>query len=246
MTRHTSACILAALALLPIAGCVPTLARHDAGSPSASTEAITPAGRQLDEDALRDALPKPRDLGAAWNKDTSGGATADSATVGDFEPQRCARLSAVGPQWDSMEVLEHGSSDLDYVRTRDAGSSSSDYLGLSVTSYTTPYPDALLDLKAEALDDCQNFKVRDTGGIWDDYTQEDLSFPALGDHTVAFRVVARIPLGDDVIVATTDSVTVKVGHNLVHAQYTSLDGIPEAGITESAVRQSIAGLEEQP
>ena len=65
------------------------------------------------------------------------------------------------------------------------------------------------------------------------------------DDKVGINLTNRFELSDSVVVATFDIVNVKLGHNTVSVSHYSLDGIPDAHATATAVRKAVAGLEEQ-
>lgn len=250
MKRRSCALSLAAMLLLtPLTGCVtPTDLFQDAPSSTSSTtpsDTLTGAGRSLDEQSLTVALPAPEDLDPAWHSDNVGEQTREG-TVDTFKPQRCGRVASTGPEWDEIDSSERAEAEAAFERTPDAGSTSADSLALSITSYDEPYPSRLMDLKAEALTDCRNFKVRAENGEWLPYELHNLAFPTLGDSTVALRMSIRAQVSSGELVITMDVVTVKVGHNVISTTQISMGGIPDTSVSETAIRTTLAGLEGQP
>lgn len=242
MRTHRSLGALGVLALLTT-GCVPTLSSDD--SSSASTTSSTPAaGRQpLDRPALQSALPTDEDLGAAWSEEP-GDSDGEPSKVEDYSPPACAPLGGTGPMWEAAEATERSKASVTFERTRDAGSLSTEAMKVSIASHEATYPDALFDERARALGECTKFELL-SEGEWQPYTAKPLAFPTLGDRTSAYRLTNRFELSDSVVVATFDIVNVKLGHNTVSVSHYSLDGIPDAHATATAVRRAVAGLEEQ-
>ncbi|MGO4131465.1 hypothetical protein AB4028_11260 [Janibacter sp. RAF20_2_2] len=235
---------LAAALTIPLAGCIPTLATDD---PSSSATSATPtgAGRPVDEATLASVMPAATDLHPEWQDDTDGSPTSEVEKE-DFSPPSCARTAAVGPEWEAMDQHERAEADHDYARPRGTYDTVDESLGLSITSYDQPYPTDLLDTRAEALADCPEYQL-ESDGEWVPYEVEHLSFPTLGDRTLAYRLVARFELGgSETWYATLDVVTVVVGHNRISVTSTALSGTPDPAISETAVRSVIDGLEQQP
>ena len=115
------------------------------------------------------------------------------------------------------------------------------HLGMWVYSFDDPYPSRLFDEAGELVAECPSFDFRqaDTGNT-SSYEVEPLTFPALGDRTVAFRLKIQQTLET----MTMDFVVVKVGHNTVSVANGAYNGTPDTGVTERAARSVLSGLEE--
>ena len=115
------------------------------------------------------------------------------------------------------------------------------HLGTWVYSFDDPYPSRLFDEAGALVAECPTFDFRQTDtGNTSSYEVEPLTFPALGDRTVAFRLQIQQTLET----ITMDFVVVKVGHNTVSVANGAYNGTPDTGVTERAARSVLSDLEQ--
>lgn len=202
---------------------------------------VTGPGRPMDEGGLRAALPSAGDVGEGWVDDERP--TVSEAQAGDVTPSSCAPLLQKGPGWDKVQRTERARVQANFARADNPPPPGSErhHLGMWVYSFDDPYPSRLFDEAGELVAECPSFDFRqaDTGNT-SSYEVEPLTFPALGDRTVAFRLKIQQTLET----MTMDFVVVKVGHNTVSVANGAYNGTPDTGVTERAARSVLSGLEE--
>lgn len=216
----------------------PTTAAEATGStpePSASNEEVAApdeaAGRSLTREQLEAALPTIQDLPTGWSVVAQGDEALDDDDVeSTVSPPECeAVFDALGEQ-DTEPVAEAA---VDFGRGE-----LGPFLDVSIASYEEALEPGRLQAAADALSTCPDFSVEDPEQTVN-FSASALSFPNLGDETLAIRLAGDI---DDFAV-TADQVLVVVGANVVSLTALSLmDNDPAA--LEAAARAAVDGLAE--
>lgn len=258
MTRARGLALAAAVALLPGCGLAPgvgstateTVTVSSSDSPSTSSTAassaadddpgtVTGAGRVMDEGGLRAALPSAGDLGSGWVDDEV--ATVFETRADEVEPSSCAALIQKGPGWDEVRRTEKARVEANFRRADNpAPPGTRRHLGMWLYSFGDPYPTGLFDEAGARVSDCSSFEVKQTDtGNWTTYEATPLTFPTLGDRTIAYRLTAR----QTYETLWMDYVVVKVGHNTVSVANAAYGTTPDTEVTESAARAAVDGLE---
>lgn len=244
---------LTAALTLPLAGCglreriQPTSSGTSTsvpGSSESSTEdlgTLTGAGRPMDEGELQAALPSASDLGDGWQDDPDR--TISESSAADVTPGSCAPLIQKGPGWDEVKQTQRARVQVNVQRSDNPPPPGTERHHLAVWAYSfdDPYPTQLFDEAGALIADCPTFSVKqnDTGNT-SSYEASPLTFPQLGDHTLALRL--KIQQTFETI--TIDFVVVKVGHNTFTVANGTYNGTPDAQATEKAARATLAGLED--
>lgn len=230
------------VAVLALSGCLPG-DRNDDGSGAASGgDTTTGPGRPLDHQEIRAAAPAEEAIGDGWRADPES-VPEERLTARDFTPQVCMQLYRLGPGDDEARQRERGQVRVGYSRT--SGGEVSQTLTVTIASYDAPVPTTWFDTSGEALSKCSRYEQRNAYGNPLEYEARAVTFPRFGDRTSAFRITHELRHETNLVVFTSDVVTVKVGHNLVRVFHQSTKGAPDAETTERTVRATIAGLEEQ-
>lgn len=228
----------ATVAALSLAGCIPTLAR-DEPTPTPGVQP-TGAGRLMEQAALQSALPTSGEIGDSWRADDDG--ATSKAEVEHFDPTHCAQLARTGPGWDEVADTEHARAGAAYAQE---GTSTTDFISVSIASHETIAPDELYDRAGDAVADCASFKLRHDRETWLEYQTSPLSFPVLGDRTLAYRFTFEAPTERGPRTVRLDIVAIKLGHNSVSVSHVSMDDPPDPAVTERAVRTTLTKLEQQ-
>lgn len=116
---------------------------------------------------------------------------------------------------------------------------------MSIASHGSIAPDELYDKAGDAVADCGSFRLRHDKETWLEYQTSPLSFPVLGDRTLAYRFTFEAPTDNGPRTVRLDIVTIKLGHNSVSVSQVSMDDPPDPTVTERAVRTTITRLEQQ-
>lgn len=214
----------------------------DASSaPGDDVGTVTGPGRPMDEGGLRAALPSAGDVGDGWVDDEQ--MTISEAEAGDVTPTSCAPLLQKGPGWDEVKRTERARVQVNFARADNPPPPGSErhHLGTWVYSFDDPYPSRLFDEAGALVAECPTFDFRQTDtGNTSTYEVEALTFPALGDRTVAFRLQIQQTLET----ITMDFVVIKVGHNTVSVANGTYNGTPDTAVTERVARSVLSGLEQ--
>lgn len=202
---------------------------------------LTGSGRPLDAEGLGAVLPQAGDIGSGWEADPQQ--TVFETAEADVTPASCAPLLQKGPGWDEVHATQRARVQDNYRATDNPAAPGTQRRHLAVWAYSfdTPYPTRLFDEAGALVADCSSFEVRqpDTGRT-SSYVAEPLTFPTLGDATVAFR----LKVSQTMEAFTLDFVVVKVGHNTITVANGTYNGTPDTAVTERAARAAVAGLEE--
>lgn len=204
---------------------------------------LTGAGRPMDDAELRDSLPSASEVGSGWEDDPMQ--TISETQAAQVTPATCAPLLQKGPGWDDVKQSERARVQTTVQREDNPPPPGTErhHLAVWLYSFDTPYPSRLFDEAGALIADCPSFDVKqeDTGNT-SAYEASPLTFPQLGDGTVALRLKVQQTLET----MTIDFVVIKVGHNTVTVANGAYNGTPDTAITEKAARSAITGLEEQP
>lgn len=202
---------------------------------------LTGAGRPMDEGSLEAALPSAADLGDGWGDETTP--TISETKAADVTPSTCAPLIQKGPGWDEVHATQRARVQKNYRATANEPPPGTvrHHVGVWAYSFTDPYPTRLFDEAGALVADCASFQVKQTDtGNTSSYTAAPLTFPALGDRTVAVRLKVQQTLET----FTLDFVVVKVGHNTFTIANGTYNGDPDTAVTERAARATLDGLKE--
>ena len=112
------------------------------------------------------------------------------------------------------------------------------YLAVGISSYSGEMKDEQFAAVVEAFNDCPSFTVTDADGPAK-FTASPLSFPNLGDETLALRFAASAQDTDFEV----DAISVRVGHNVISVLQIALAGL-DSGASEKAALSALANLEE--
>lgn len=212
-----------------------TAATADPTQETASTETVAAepepaAGRSLTQEQLHQALPAVTDLPTGWSVVADGDDAADEDVDSTVSPPECQVVFDALGERDAEPVSEAA---VDFGRGE-----LGPFLDVSIASYEEPVEPGRLQAAAEALSTCPDFTVEDPEQTVT-FSASALSFPNLGDETLAIRLSGEV---DDFDVSA-DQVLVVVGANVVSLTSLSiLDNDPAA--LEAAARAAVDGLAE--
>ena len=245
VTRIT---VVALSAVVVIAGCsggersdrARTVQGTEAQESSAGAEASSdesqmadPAGEVLSKSDARAALPLVSDLPTGWSTDPDdvAGDDDDDDDSGDvYRPARCGRL------FDALDRDDDPDKQLVEVDSSFRKSELGPYLNVSVASFEDEVQQEPFDDLVDALGECPKFSVTDEEGTYS-MAAAPLSFPNLGDDTLALRFSAR----RDGTNFEMDFVAVRSGHNVIGATQIALLGVDTAA-TEQALRAVVSRI----
>lgn len=245
--------LVAALAL-PLVGCglldrdEPARTDSSTSSPASQDSSedlgtLTGAGRPMDEGGLRAALPAASDIGDGWEEDPMK--TVSETAAAQVTPASCAPLIQKGPGWDAVKQSERARVQVNIQRDDNPPPPGTERHHMAVWAYSfdDPYPTHLFDEAGALIADCPTFDVKqeDTGNT-SSYEASAISFPQLGDRTLALR----LKIQQTFETMTIDFVVIKVGHNTVTVANGTYNGTPDEAVTEKTARSALAGLEETP
>lgn len=256
--RPARVAALAAAIALPLGGCaLPDLISSDDSSSSAPTSGGSSAGSQgdgedlgtldgpgraMDADELRAALPSAGDIGEDWADDAAK--TISEVKAAQVTPATCAPLLQKGPGWDDVRQSERArvQTNVQHEDNPPPPGTERHHMAVWIYSFDDPYPTRLFDEAGGVIADCPSFSVRqeDTGNT-SEYEASALSFPQLGDRTLALQLTIQQTFES----MTLDFVVIKVGHNTVTVANGTYNGTPDRDATERAARAAVAGLEQQ-
>lgn len=242
LTRLAATVVMAALTTPFLAACSDdragdalTIDDGDAASsgdaePTDDQDADDPfdrAGRVLSAAEIRAALPTVKDLPTGWSRDTE--ADDDEEDDEEISPPRCEDIFG-----DNTEAK----ATIDEERAFEADEWGP-FLSAEIGTYEDEIPDDILDEVADALSTCKKFTSTDADGARTTFRAEALSFPNLGEETLAVRMKVET----EIIPAAIDLVMVRIGHNLILLTNTSLgaQGL-DSELLEKVGRQTVERL----
>lgn len=228
---------LLAAALLVLSGCAEerssraqtvdppsesSAATEPAPAESSAAEPDDAAGEQLTQEQADAALLTVQDLPTGWTTDPA--AEEDDGPDDITEPAECAQIfQALEDQQDPVAQAE-----ADFT----AGGFGP-FLSQSVSSFDDSTTDALAAV-TEALNACPTFTSIDADGVRAEFTAAPLSFPNVGDSTVAVRLSASTEDFD----LAFDVVAVSLGNNgmtIVAGGLTPMDGVQLEQVVRAGV-----------
>lgn len=229
---------IGAIALLLLAGCGEERATRaetvdEPSSPvtaeAAESEAPEPddaAGDPFSQEQVEAALLTVQDMPTGWSEDTSGDEEDSQDTT---EPAECAQIFDA-MLWEQQDPV--AKADVDFT----AGGFGP-LLSQSIASFDDPTAEALAGI-TDALNQCPEFTSVDADGVRSDVTATALSFPNVGDSTVAVRLNFTAEDFDvvfDVIVVSigNNSMTLVAG-GLTPVDATDLEELARAGVSKIA------------
>jgi hypothetical protein len=173
----------------------------EGASPSATEgdEAGEPedvAGEALNAEQAEAALLTLEDLPTGWTVDASEETDSEDTT----DPAECAAL------FDSLNEAADPVAEAKANFT--AGGGFGPFLVHDVTSHESDLTDHIGEI-VDALDQCPEFSMTDAEGVTTELTTAPLSFPNLGERTLALRIQGSTP---DLDVAF-DVVWIAIGQN---------------------------------
>lgn len=192
---------------------------------------LEPHGQQLTAEQAEDALLSVRDLPTGWVLADDEKEGEPDGEVDVVRPERCARI--LDPmEGDSAEPAAEA--DVMFHRGDLAGTR----LVQSIDSYEEPLAGDLVTDTTEALEECSEFTMVDDQGKRTRVDASAMSFPKLGDETVALHVA----LEQDGVELTTTVVIVAVGHNALTLVGGGYGGVPAEQL-ETIARAAVDKLE---
>jgi hypothetical protein len=199
-----------------------------AGQPGESGETVDApvsdgAGDTLTKKQAKAALLTVKDLPSGWSVDKSADDSSEESTT---EPARCAAIFDAVDKDKSKPVAE----------AKVNFSQGFVILEETVASYRDDVDDAVKET-AEALNKCPEFTSVEPDGSRAKLSMSGLSFPNLGDRTLATRIKGRTD-GVDVLL---DIVIIAVGHNIVMISAGGLTPVPGDDL-EAVAKRAVAKL----
>ncbi|MGO4131464.1 hypothetical protein AB4Y78_03310 [Janibacter sp. RAF52] len=212
-TRTVTAGLAAAL-VIPLAGCIPTLATDDPSTshPSSGTAAPTPpqherAGRELTQADAEAALP---DLPQGAQERS----TEVTASHRKTDPESCLEVLRIGPTYDELAESRVASAKTAWYVQTDGGRQ----INVGIDSFPDEIGPDLLDRAGAALGECSSFSMTglgDTGHFDDRLWADGRPAPPLGDQGFAVRVTQLAQQDRKTVRLYSDYLVVRAGHNLV-------------------------------
>jgi hypothetical protein len=172
----------------------------EGASPSATEgdEAREPedgAGEALNAEQAEAALLTVEDLPTGWSVDASEETDSEDTT----DPAECAAL---------FDSLSEAADPLAEAKANFTAGGVGPFLVHAVASHEADLTDHIGKI-ADALDQCPEFSMTDAEGVTTEFTTAPLSFPNLGERTLAVRLQGSTP---DLDVAF-DVVWIAIGQN---------------------------------
>lgn len=188
------------------------------------------AGRLLSSDEIAAALPTVKDLPKTWARDTESENDEDDDDEDTIEPERCEELFG-----DDLDELDPEAEATRAFKADDFGP----FLSVDVATYEEEVPDDLLDEIAAALSECKEFTSTDSDGEQSTAKAEALSFPNLGEETLAVRMTIET----EIFPVAIDLAMVRIGHNMVLLSNASIGGGElDAKLLEKLGRETVMRL----
>lgn len=188
------------------------------------------AGRVLSSAEITAALPTVKDLPKSWTRDTESEDDEDEEDEDTIKPKRCEEI--FGDEIDEVDPEEEATR---AFKADDFGP----FLSVDLATYEDEVPDDLLDEIAAALSECKEFTSVDSEGEQSKVTAESLSFPNLGEETLAVRMTFETEL----FPAAINLAMVRIGHNMILLSTVSLgDGKPNTKLMEKVGRKTVERL----
>jgi hypothetical protein len=232
-TLRTTRTVLAAaaLAVVVLTGCGQDPAQRTAtvagGEPAATAAAEAPEGNgeTLTKKQVKAALLTVKDLPSGWSDDPEalGDGEDDDSTT---KPARCQAVFAItdknydDPVADASATFSQGITILEH----------------SVATFDDD-TDRILTKTAKAFSECPRFTDIDPDGTKTKVRMSALSFPDLGDRTLAMRAKGTVEDMELVI----DLIAISVGHNIVAITAGGLEPMPGDDL-EAIARKAVAKL----
>lgn len=188
------------------------------------------AGRLLSSDDIAAALPTVKDLPKTWARDTESENDEDDDDEDTIEPERCEELFG-----DDLDELDPEAEATRAFKADDFGP----FLSVDVATYEEEVPDDLFDEIAAALSECKEFTSVDSEGEESKVKAEALSFPNLGEETLAVRMTFET----DLFPAAINLAMVRIGHNMVLLSTVSIGEVkPNTKLMEKIGRETVKRL----
>lgn len=202
-------------------------------SSDSSEVEIDAVGRTLDDQEAEAALPDISSLPTGWSIDTETSDDEDDESEGTVEPAKCeAILDGVSESWDKDPV---GEAEKSYT----AGQMGP-FMEVSISSFDEEYPDDVFGKFLKAFESCPEFTSVEDGESTT-FKVSGMSFPNLGEETVAIRMAAE----SDGIPIQADLVAIRAGHNVVSVSHSGLGGDGDsASVMEATARKVVQNLED--
>jgi len=235
------ACVTAAAVVLVLAGCggdddegsAQTL--PEATDTTTATESASAAdgGALLTQEQAQAALPVVTDLPTGWADDPENTATGDDGEEEQISPAECATV------FDSLD-----SQNLDAPVTVGKSFTQGEFgpfLGVEVSSWNPGDQPGKDDIQAvlDTLAQCPMFTTTDAAGTTSSVTAAGLSFPQMGDATMALR----LNIENDIVAATADLVFVVIDNNGVAVTGFGIGAPPDPALMEQVMRQTLENVE---
>jgi hypothetical protein len=207
----------------------------DTSAPDSDDAPDEAAGRLLTAEEARAALPTVADLPTGWSVDPEATVTSDGDEGDDsdtiYEPAACRDI------FDSLDTDTFQDSATEENADFSAGALGP-FLGVTIASYDEAFPEDTFSQLVGALAQCPEFTTTDTDGTTTDFSAQPLSFPNLGDETVALRLNAT----SEELSFGFDLVGVRVGNNVITLGQIAVGGAADASVLEDVARGTLERL----
>lgn len=225
------------------AGTVNESSATDADTDGSSTSAaeaeeveLDAVGRELTTDEAKAALPQVSSLPTGWSVDADNSLNDDSDedSKATIEPAKCQALQDGMAEYREKQGEPSAQASRTYT-----GGGLGPFMGVEISSFADEIPDDMLKKSLDALSACPEFTSTEDGQSTT-FKTSSLSFPNLGDESVAFRMNAE---SDGMPIEMT-FVYIRAGHNGIavsHAAVGAASGAAED--VEKLARATVANLE---
>lgn len=221
------------IAVFAVAACstAPDRATTISMQPAAATPAQTPvsqapkpkgAGDQLTSTQAKAALLTVADLPAGWASENSKKSTADDQSTSKIEPVACQTIyDELAATYDELAATSVGEEAKVKEKATFFQGSSFVILEMQVSSFETNNRGDQIKNLGERLTKCAKMTFTKKG-VKTEMTLSPLSFPNLGDQSLAVRMNEKIEMMDTV----ADFVFVATGHNTVSFMAAGFEPMP--------------------
>ena len=233
---RVSAVVLAGALVTGVGGCsaeqrperADTITAPSAAAPS-TTAAVENAAADtiLTVEQAQAALLTVQDLPTGWTTDPTAAEDDETDPDDDIEPAECAAV---------FEAMEEGNEPAAKADGSYTAGGFGPLLQQTVTSFEEDTSDRIQTV-TDALNQCSTFTSTTADGVATTLTSSPLSFPNLGDRSLAVRLTGS----SDDIEATFDVVYIAVGKNSITLLGGGLTPLPGAEL-EAVARKAVERL----
>lgn len=180
-------------------------------------------GRELSAAEVTQILPTVGDMPTGWSVDPDNSLGGDDEDDSVVTPASCDELFN---GLDEMTEDPAAKADVTFM----AGALGP-FLGVSVSSMSEIIPDDAMKQITDAFGSCSDFEL-DDGKEVASVTASPLSFPNLGEESIAIRFNAESPS----VTLAIDYVGIRSGHNLVVVSQAGVGGAADIAPLEQAAK----------